>query len=321
MKAVFLDFASLGGNINAERLAAQVEQLDIHDASAQHEVLEKCAGYDAVFTNKVRFDEQTMRALPQLRYIGLTATGADKIDLASAARAGIAVTNITAYCTQSVAQHVFAVLLSLTHKLDHYRRDIAAGEWQRQSNFCMLQHPIRELSGLQFGVIGFGELGKAVARLAEAYNMNVVVAKRDANDQRPGRMPLPRVLADSDVISLHCPLTPATRHLIDGRALESMKTTAILINTARGALVDSDALAVALRKGEIGGAAIDVLPQEPPVDGNPLLDRALDNLIVTPHIAWAAREARQRALDQTAENFADFLRGGKQNRLETATDI
>lgn len=317
MDAVFLDFASLGEGISADKLASCVNTLDIHDASVQADVVDKCRGHGAVFTNKLGFDAATLAALPELRYIGLTATGADKVDLQAAREHQVAVTNITAYCTQSVVQHVFAVLLSLTHNLQAYRRDVANGEWQRQDNFCLLQHPVRELSGLTLGVVGYGELGQAVASLACAFGMRVVVARRNADDKRSDRVPLATLLADSDVISLHCPLTAETRHMIDAEALAAMKNDAILINTARGALVDSDALATALAAGSIGGAAIDVLSQEPPTDGNALLEQQLDNLIVTPHIAWAAREARQRAVDQTAENFMAFLAGEQRNRIET----
>lgn len=317
MRAVFLDFATLGQDITAQPLQALVGTLTVHDGTPADRVIARCNDYHAVFTNKCRFDAASFEALPALRYIGLTATGADGIDLTAAHRAGVAVTNITAYCTQSVVQHVFATLLALTHRLADYQRRVAEGAWQQPGNFCLLDFPIRELSGLTLGIVGFGELGQAVAATARAFGMRLLIAQRDADDDRPGRVPLSTLLTEADVVSLHCPLTAKNRHLIDAAALARMKRDAILINTARGGLVDADALADALRDGRIGGAAIDVLEREPPVDGNALLDSTLHNLIVTPHTAWAAREARQRAIDQTADNLRDFLAGGRRNRIET----
>ena len=320
MRAVFLDFASLGEDITAAPLADVVDELGLHDATSPAELVARCRDADAVITNKCRFDAETLAALPALRYIGLTATGADGVDLVAAGRQGIAVTNITAYCTQSVAQHVFAVLLALTHRIEDYHALVRSGAWQRPGNFCLLDYPIRELSGRVMGIVGFGELGRAVARLAEAFGMRVVIARRDADDRRQGRIPLDTLFETADVVSLHCPLTHATHHLVDAAMLSRMKPDAVLVNTARGGLVDAGALAAALREGRIGGAAIDVLEREPPVDGNALLDAGLHNLIVTPHTAWAAREARQRAVDQTAENLRIFREGGRRNRIDINPD-
>ena len=319
MQAAFLDFATLGSGIDDAALRAAAGEYQCYDMTSADELLERCQDLDAVFTNKCRFDAATLAALPKLKYVGLTATGSDGIDLAAAAEHGVAVTNITAYCTQSVAQHVFATLLSLTHQLSAYDRDVRAGAWQRQDNFCLLDHPIRELSNLILGIVGYGELGQAVARIGEVFGMQVLVAARAGQPPTDARLPLTELLAQADVVSLHCPLTPQTANMINADALAAMKPTSVLSNTARGGLVDAAALANALRSGQIGGAAIDVLDKEPPDPTNPLLANDIPNLIVTPHIAWAAVEARQRAIDQTAAHFRAFLNGERSNRLDQDT--
>lgn len=306
----------MGDGVDDAPLRALVAHFERFDATRDDELLSRCDGIDAVFTNKCRFDAATFEALPTLKFIGLTATGSDNIDLDAARAHNVAVTNITAYCTQSVVQHVFATLLSLTHKLPEYGASIANADWQRHALPTMLNFPIRELSGLTFGIIGYGELGKGVANVAEAFGMRVLVASRIGAAPSDGRVSLETVLAESDVISLHCPLNEITRHLINSERLKLMKSDAILINTARGGLVDGDALARALREKQLGGAAIDVLDQEPPPEGHPLLDDDIPNLMVTPHIAWAAIEARQRAIEQTAQHFRAFLNGERSNRID-----
>jgi glycerate dehydrogenase len=212
-------------------------------------------------------------------------------------------------------QHVFGVLLLLTQKLREYDALVRSGAWQRGEQFCLLDYPIRELVGRRLGIVGFGTLGRGVARAATAFGMEVLVANRPGGSPVPGRLDLDELLATVDVLSLHCPLAPATQGMIGASQLSRMKRDAVLINTARGALVDAEALANALRGRMLGGAAIDVLSQEPPVDGSPLLAGDIPNLIVTPHIAWAAREARQRCIDEMAANIADFRRGGRRGRV------
>jgi glycerate dehydrogenase len=212
-------------------------------------------------------------------------------------------------------QHVLGTLLCLTHRLREYDALVRSGAWQRGEQFCLLDYPIRELTGRRLGIVGHGTLGRGVARAARAFGMEVLIANRPGGERVPGRMDLDVLLQQVDVLSLHCPLSPATLGLIGSRELALMKSDAVLINTARGALVDSQALADALRAGRLGGAAIDVLPQEPPVDGNPLLAGDIANLIVTPHIAWAARDARQRCIDEMAANVEDFRRGGRRGRV------
>lgn len=316
MKAVFLDYATMGPDLDLSPLSELVDELDIHDTTEDDQVSERIVGSHIVFTNKIRFTDETLSAAPDLGFIGLTATGTDNIDLEGAAAAGIAVSNIRAYCTQSVVEHVFGTLLMLTHNLHNYAQFTRQGGWQRSQEFCPLSWPLRQLSGMTLGIVGFGELGRGVARAAQAFGMRVVVSARPGTDDIPAdREPLEVVLETADVLSLHCPLTEQTRRLIDRAALARMKRDAILINTARGALVDTAALAEALRAGTIAAAAIDVLPQEPPVDGDPLLDYAGDNLIVTPHIAWATREARQNAIAELALNTQAFLNGERRNRV------
>jgi glycerate dehydrogenase len=236
------------------------------------------------------------------------------VDLDAAARRGIAVCNIRRYATPSVVQHVFALLLSLTRHLSDYQRAVQSGAWQRSGQFCLLDYPIRELGGLTLGIVGYGELGQAVAATAEqAFGMRVLIAQRPGGSAEPGRLPLQQLLPQVDVLSLHCPLTPETRGLIGAEELALMKPDALLINTARGGIVDEVALATALLAGRLGGAGIDVLASEPPGSDSPLLQQPIPNLIVTPHIAWASRQSRQRLLDQLAQNIAAFMAGRPQN--------
>jgi glycerate dehydrogenase len=269
-----------------------------------------------VLTNKVRLNRDLIEGAGSLRVIGLTATGTNNIDLTAARERGVAVCNIRDYCTPSVVQHVLGVLLHLTHHLAEYSREAVDGTWMRATSFGLLHHPIRELRGRTLGIVGWGALGSAVARACEsALGMQVIVANRPGGAAQPDRVDLDELLARADVVSLHCPLTPETTGLISAARLARMKPDAILINTARGALVDVTALAAALRARRLGGAAIDVLPEEPPVGGSPLFAPDLTNLIVTPHMAWAARESRQRCLDELAANIEDCRRGGTRGRV------
>jgi glycerate dehydrogenase len=240
----------------------------------------------------------------------------DNVDVAAARAGGIAVCNLRDYCTDSVAQHVFAMLLALTRRTVEYQALVADGRWQDAGQFSVFPYPIRDLSGRVFGIVGHGALGAAVASIARAFGMRVEIANRPGGAPGAGRRNLDDLLPELDVLSLHCPLTEATRGLIGRDRLARMKPDAVLINTARGALVDSRALAEALKAGRLGGAGIDVLEREPPPAGHPLLDRSIPNLIVTPHVAWAAREARQRCLDELALNVESFLSGGRRNRVD-----
>jgi glycerate dehydrogenase len=317
MPAVFLDFGTVSarGDLDTGALRRAMPELEIHEHTAPHEIAERIAGRSVVLLNKLRIGRELMEATPSLRLIALAATGTNNVDLEAAREREIAVCNLRDYCTASVVQHVLGVLLLLTHRLREHDALVRAGAWQRGGQFCLLDYPVRELAGRTLGIVGFGTLGRAVAHAGSALGMQVVVACRPGAGAQAGRMPLDELLAQADVLSLHCPLTPATRGLIGATELGRMKPDAVLINTARGALVDSAALASALRAGRLGGAAIDVLSEEPPVKGDPLLAGDIPNLIVTPHIAWAAREARQRCIDEMAANVEDFLRGGHRGRV------
>ena len=317
MKAVFLDFATVSNDdIDCSSLEHAVDELVVHDVSARADIAGRIADAEVALLNKCRISAREMDAAPGLRLIALAATGFNNIDLDAARERDIAVTNIRAYCTPAVAQHVFALLLALNQKLDGYRRLLAENAWINSPQFTLLDFPFHELAGRTFGIIGHGELGRAVAGIAHAFGMHVMIAEHKGKTAREGRVAFETALRESDVISLHCPLTPQTEKLIDGDALALMKPEAILINTSRGAVVDEAALADALRKGRIGGAGIDVLSEEPPVNDNPLLDAGIPNLIVTPHIAWAAKEARQRAIEQMAACIRSFRRGEHLNRVD-----
>ena len=317
MKAVLLDWATMGPDLDVSDMRRLLPDLTLYDETAPHEMAERIADADIVLGNKVLLRDTIMAGAPKLKFIGLTATGVDNVDVAAARERGIAVCNIRAYCTESVAEHVFGCLLNLAHSLDRYAADVRAGAWQDADMFCFLTHPISELSEMTLGIVGYGELGQGVARIANAFRMDVIVAARPGSVDVPeDRVSFYELLERSDVISLHCPLTDATRRLFGADEFRRMKNTAILINTARGALVDSAALAEALGNGDIRAAAIDVLPKEPPVDGDPLLDYAGDNLIVTPHIAWGTRLARQNAIDELTANIAAWLNGERRCRVD-----
>ena len=318
MKAVFLDFGTIGAeDLDPSTLAAVVPNLEVFDSTAPELVAERIDGVEFVFANKVRMTAELISNASDLRFIGLAATGVDNVDLDAAEKHDVAVCNIRSYCTQSVVEHVFAVLLNLTHSILQYDRSARSGAWQKADNFCMLEFPIRELSAMTIGLVGHGNLGSGVARMARQFGITVMLARRPGTEAASGdgRFTLTEVLERSDAISLHCPLTDETRGLIGGRELLLMKPGAILINTARGGLVDSAALVEALRSGTIAAAAIDVLPNEPPVGGDPLLDYGGDNLILTPHIAWGTVEARQKAIDEVAANAEAYLAGDRRNRV------
>lgn len=316
MKAVFLDFATMGPDLDAAPLRTLLPDLEIHDNTSDDEIADRIDGAEFVFANKFRFTPEVLDKASKLRFIGLAATGVDNVDLDGAKAHGVAVANIRAYCTQSIVEHVFGTILMLTHSLHQYNASVRAGDWQHSDEFCMLTYPIRELSAMKLGIVGYGVLGSAVARTAEWFGMDVLVSQRpgfETTEER--RVPFEQILEQADVVSLHCPLTEQSRGLVGEKELRRMKASAFLINTARGGLVDAEALVKALETGEIAGAALDVLEKEPPVDGNPLLDYKGDNLIVTPHIAWGTVEARQRALEEMAANVKAFLDGEERNRV------
>jgi len=315
MKAVFLDFKSVDrDDLDLTALHQSHSDWTLHDETFHNETAERINRAEIVVTNKVPINRYLIENSPHLKLICVAATGTNNIDLQAAKENDVTVTNVTAYGTPSVVQHVFAVMFALATRLQDYTRLVSGGAWQKSTQFCLLDYPISELAGKTLGIIGYGELGRGVAQAATAFGMNVVVAQH-GNTAVEGRIPLDELLAVSDVITLHLPLTRETKNLIDARAISLMKSTAFLINAARGGIVDEQALAEALREGRIGGAAVDVLTQEPPVDGNPLLAPDIPNLIVTPHIAWASREARQRLIDDVARTVAEWHTGQIRNQV------
>ena len=306
VKTVFLDYDTVStGDLDLTALHAVSGDLILYD-SDETLTLERIRDADVVLLNKLPLTRGLLSGACKLKLVALAATGTNNVDLGAARERGIGVCNVRAYCTASVVQHVWGLILSLTQHV---------AEFSRGSTHDPLSHPIRELNGRIFGVVGWGELGRGSARIAEAFGMRVIVANRPGSASQAGRVPLEELLAMADIVSLHCPLTDATRGLIGARELGLMKPDALLINTARGALIDGAALAAALKKGRLGGAGIDVLPHEPPLDDEPLIDSEVPNLLVTPHIAWAAREARQRCVDEMAANIRDFYGGGRRGRV------
>jgi glycerate dehydrogenase len=317
MKAVFLDFSTLGPDeLDTRPLLEVLPDTEFFDSTEPGLIAERIREAGFVLTNKTRLDESALSSATRLKFIGLTATGTDNVDLVAAQRLGIAVTNIRAYCTRSVVEHVFGVLLSLTHNLNRYHRAVREGDWRKADVFCLLEYTIRELSAMTLGIVGYGELGRGVADMARAFGMTTLIARRrGAPAADDGRTDFDELLERSDIVSLHCPLTPETQNLMGAAEFRRMKQSAILMNTARGGLVDSQALVDALREGKLAGAGIDVLREEPPAHGDPLLDYDGDNLILTPHIAWATVQARQNAINELAGNMASFLEGGARNRV------
>ena len=317
MKAAFLDYGTLGPGVDTSPLDALVD-VTYFEYSPAEDIPARLSGAAIGIVNKARVDAATMDANPDLKLIVLAATGSDNVDLIAAKERGIAVSNIRNYCTPAVVQHAFALILALTRQLFGYQSIVDAGAWQRSNTFALFDYPIRDLTGKVLGIVGYGSLGRGVADIGRAIGMDVRIAARvgtDGSDAAEPRVQLDELVREADVLSLHCPLTDETRHLIGAEQLKAMKQDAILINTARGALIDSNALVDALRSGDIGGAGIDVLAKEPPPDDEPLLASDIPNLILTPHIAWTSAESRQTTLDQVAENVDDFLAGGDLRRL------
>jgi glycerate dehydrogenase len=307
MNAVFLDSAGLD-EFSLEGLTGECTSLQVFHTTTPEEVTERITGAELLIVNKVRITRRHLLSNPSIRLICVVATGTDVIDLQAATELGVIVCNCQAYGTDSVVQHVFATILALHTNLLSYHAAVRAGHWQTADQFCLLDFPIIELKGKTLGIVGYGTLGRAIADMGIAFGMKIIVARRPGNppDDRP---PLEKMLPDVDILTLHCPLTDHTRNLIDRRAIALMKPTAFLVNAARGGIVDEAALAEALMTRNIAGAAIDVLSSEPPQENNPLLDPQLPNLILTPHIAWASNEARQRIIGQTAENIQAFKAG------------
>jgi glycerate dehydrogenase len=308
MKAVFLDAKTLGDGVDLAPIERVTGELVRHDSTSADEVTSRLKGFDTVLVNKVVLTREHLEANPQIKTIAVVATGLNNVDLGAANELGIRVLNVLRYGRSTVAQHTMALILALATRLLDYNRDVRAGHWGQSDMFCLMNYPILELEGRTLGIVGYGDLGQGVAERAKAFGMNIILGARPGQPagKTDGhlRLPLNDLLRQADVVSLHCLLTDSTRNLIGARELEIMKKDALLINTSRGGLVDESALADALRAGIIGGAGFDVLTEEPPRHGNPLLADDIPNLIITPHSAWASREARQRIVDIMAKNLA-----------------
>jgi glycerate dehydrogenase len=315
MRVVFLDRASLKAKVRP--LAFPAEYIE-HQKTDSHDIVPRLSGADVAIVNKVPMREESLRQLPQLAMIAVAATGYDVVDIPYCKAHGIAVANIRNYAVHTVPEHAFAMILALRRNLLSYAQDVEAGVWNKSEQFCFLTHDIGDLHGATLGIIGEGAIGQSTAAIGRAFGMRVLFA-----DHPPPKMegvdftPLDTVLAQSDVISLHCPLLPATRNLIDIKAFRKMKRNALLINTSRGGLVDEAALIQALDEGLIAGAGFDVLTVEPPRDGNPLLDLKRPNFILTPHVAWASDGAMQFLADQLIDNI-DAWASGKPQHLVTS---
>jgi glycerate dehydrogenase len=314
---VFLDRSTLRATLRRPAFEHTWQEFA---ATSADQTVERLRDATIALTNKVRLGAAELAQLPRLKMIALAATGHDIIDLAACRERGIAVSNIRHYAVHSVPEHVFALILALRRRLLEYRAEVERGRWQQAEQFCFFDHPIRDLHGSTMGIVGAGSLGQATTTLATAFGMRVMFAEHASSRATAALagaqwVPLDRLLREADVISLHCPLTPATRNLIAADQLRAMKRTAILINTARGGLVDEAALVFALQQGLIAGAGFDVLSTEPPTAGNPLLELRLPNFILTPHVAWASDEAMQRLADQLIDNVECFARGEPRHLL------
>lgn len=314
MKITILDGYGLNpGDLSWDWLNKYGE-VKIYDRTSPSELMERAADADAIFTNKVVINAETLSSLPNLKYIGVLATGYNIVDVKTAKRLGITVTNIPAYSTDSVAQMVFAILLTITNRVEHYAVENRKGRWSNNPDFCYWDSPLMELAGKTFGIVGLGNIGKAVARIANAFGMRVVAFTSKKQEELPigiQKVTLDQLFSESDVLSLHCPLTPETNNLVNDERLNLMKPTAILINTGRGPLVDEQAVANALKAGKLGAFGADVLSSEPPAEDNPLL--SAPNAFITPHIAWATVEARRRLMEICEGNLSAFVSGTPRN--------
>jgi len=316
MRGCFLDAGSMGPSLDWTPLEDALDAWQWHHNSDASNVAERLAGVEIAVTNKVVLDAETIAGADALQLICVAATGVNNVDGAAAAARGIPVINVTGYATPAVSQHVLALMLAHATRWHRYDAAVKNGDWAAGEFFCLLDYPIEELAGQTLGLVGHGELGQAVARLAEAFGMTVLIAERPgATHIRDGRTEIGDLFERADVISLHCPLTPETENLIDAAALARMKPGVFIVNTARGAIIDGDALIAALREQRIGGAGLDVLDQEPPPADHALTDPGIPNLIVTPHSAWGSRGARQRMLEGVTANIGAFLAGDTSRRV------
>ncbi|UUM30941.1 D-2-hydroxyacid dehydrogenase [Vibrio japonicus] len=313
---VFLDRATIPSQIELPHLPFDHQWIE-YDFTSPDQVIERLKDAQVAITNKVVLDQNILQQLPTLKLIAVSATGYNNVDVEYCKERGIAVTNVQGYSTQSVPEHVIAMLFALRRNLMGYHNDIAKGEWQRHKQFCFFTHPIGDVAGSTIGIVGSGALGQATAVLAKAIGMKVIFAERKGVEVcRDGFVPFEQVLQNSDVVTLHCPLNENTRHLIGKPELGLMKSNAILINAGRGGLVDEAALVDALKRGMIAGAGVDVFTEEPADINNPLIENIdLPNLLLTPHVAWGSDSSIQKLANILMDNVAAYLEGKYQNRV------
>ncbi len=307
-KGVLLDADSLGENIRFDGLESALRELTLYAKTSPNEVIQRIQDAEVILTNKVVINAEAISKAKNLKLICVLATGMNNVDLKAAESAGIPVRNAVAYGTNSVAQHTLMLMLMLATRQPLYQKAVAGGEWNQSPFFCLMQHPVSELAGKHLVIVGSGVLGSKVAQLAEAFDMKVSFSARPGNETNDQRQSLDQLLPQADILSLHCPLTEATENLINEDRLNRTKPQLLIVNCARGGIVNEDAVLKALKNGLISGYATDVLTQEPPVNGNPLLDALQDslNLIVTPHNAWISQNARQNIVDQAAKSIQTF---------------
>lgn len=309
MRAVFLDQATFSPTINLTNVEQQVAKLSCYPLTQPEQVIERSCDANIIITNKVVLDRVRLTQLPELKLICIAATGTNNVDLAAATELGICVTNITNYANQSVSQYVFAQLLSYFSHISDHNQNVHNNLWQQHHSFCLHGKGMDELAGKTIAIIGYGSLGQAVAERAKAFDLNVLVSERlGASKIREGRVSFEQALSHADIISLHCPQTPDTERLINEKSLALLKPNAVLVNTARGGLIDNRALLAALQEQRIGAAILDVLDVEPPPADHPLIANKFDNLIISAHIAWASKQAQQRLIDKLGDNISAFKR-------------
>ena len=313
MLGIILDADSLGKEIDLSPITGLLGEWRVYGSSLPEETSARVADADVVLSNKIRLDATNLSG-SQVSFISVMATGTNNIDLEYTSNRGITVSNAVAYATPSVVQHTISLILALSTNLPAYLKDVREGAWQKSNVFCLLQHPIQEVSGKQLGIIGHGELGSAVADAATGLGLEILISDRPGNSPKEGRLAFKEVVARADYLSLHCPLTDGSQQMINAEILSAMKPSAFLINTARGGLVDSEALVTALKAGDIAGAAVDVLDVEPATVDEPLITD-IDNLLVTPHNAWGAIESRTRLIQQMRENIEGFLTDKPQRQV------
>lgn len=317
MHAVFLDYQTFSPSLNLSALNKVISKFDFHSTTTPDQVIKHCSTAEIILSNKVVLDSATLKKLPHLKLICITASGYNNVDITAARELGIAVTNVSGYAKNSVAQYVFAQLLSYYSQIEDHNNNTREGQWQKSETFCVHGKGSNELAGKSIGIIGYGALGGQVATIARAFDMQVLIADRpNATTIRADRIAFNQVVAQADIITLHCPQTAETENLFNAAVFSQMKNSAVLINTARGALINNDDLLVALNNNQLACAILDVLEQEPPPENHILLAAQSSKLKITAHIAWASEQAQQALLNLVADNIVAFQQGKRVNRLD-----